>query len=79
VSLKITGYFFFIMSTNIPTLSFSNQITCHALLRVIIHALQEFAQACKSPIFKGFSFLRLARVAPHCVPGGIRVVSIPSS
>jgi hypothetical protein len=37
VSLKITGYFFFIMSTNIPTVSLSNQISCHALLACIIH------------------------------------------
>ena len=29
-------------------------------LRVIIHVLQGFAQGCESPIFKGFSFLRLA-------------------
>src|SRR5215203_5822953 len=33
-------------------------LTCS--LRVIIHVLQGFAQGCESPIFKGFSFLRLA-------------------
>jgi hypothetical protein len=42
VSLKITGYFFFIMSTNIPTVSLSNQISCHALLVPLIHPRSEW-------------------------------------
>jgi hypothetical protein len=35
-----------------------------------------FAQACKkSPVSKGSLFSGQSRVAPHCVPGGARVVS----
>src|SRR5215216_5140649 len=43
-------------------------------LRVIIHVLQGFTQACKSPISKPLSLLCFAQVAPYCVPG-VRVVS----
>ena len=45
-------------------------------LRVITQALQGFAEDCKSRIFKRFPFPGLLRVAPYCVPGGVRVVSI---
>ena len=45
-------------------------------LRVITQALQGCAEACKCRISKRLSLLRLPHVAPYCVPGGIRVVSI---
>jgi hypothetical protein len=51
VSLKITGYFFYIMSTNIPTLSFSNQITCHALL--VYNSLTCRVRICGESTYKG--------------------------
>jgi hypothetical protein len=44
-------------------------------LRVIIQALQGFAQGCKSPNLKGFLVSALPCVAPYCAPGGVRVVS----
>jgi hypothetical protein len=44
-------------------------------LRVITQALQGFARDCKCRISRGLSLLRLMRVAPYCVPGGVRVVS----
>src|SRR5215218_8635655 len=44
-------------------------------LRVITQALQGCAGGCKSRISKGVPFSALLRVAPYCVPGGIRVVS----
>ena len=49
-------------------------LTCS--LRVIHQALQGCAAGCKSRISRaGFSARGLLRVAPYCVPGGIRVVS----
>jgi hypothetical protein len=45
-------------------------------LRVITQALQGCAGACKFRISKRFFFSGLLGVAPYCVPGGIRVVSI---
>jgi hypothetical protein len=49
-------------------------LTCS--LRVCGHVLQGIAIAA---YLKGFPFSGLLSVAPYCVPGGIRVVSISSS
>jgi hypothetical protein len=46
-------------------------LTCS--LRACGQALQGCARACKSRISKRLSSLRVLRVAPYCVPGGIRV------
>jgi hypothetical protein len=45
-------------------------------VRMIIQALQRFTGACKSPYLRGYLHAGLARVAPYCVRGGVRVVSI---
>src|SRR5215211_7103737 len=45
-------------------------------LRVIIHALRAFADACKFCMSKDFLCSGLQCVAPYCAPGGIRVVSM---
>src|SRR5919112_4632613 len=39
---------------------------------MIISSLERFARACEPPISNSATFLYLA---PHCVPGGIRLVS----
>ncbi len=44
-------------------------------LRVTNRVLQGFARAYKSPYLSGLLFSGLLRVAPYCVPGGVRVVS----
>jgi hypothetical protein len=41
-------------------------------LRVITQALQGFALACKTRIYRGISFPCLAACALYCAPGGIK-------
>jgi hypothetical protein len=48
-------------------------LTCS--LRVIAQALQVLARGCKPAFLSDFLCSGLLRVAPYCVPGGIRVVS----
>jgi hypothetical protein len=48
-------------------------LTCS--LRVITQPLQGCAGGCKYRTFRGVPFPALLRVAPYCVPGGIRLVS----
>jgi hypothetical protein len=49
-------------------------LTCS--LRVMHQTLQGFAWGCNAVYLEGFLFPALPCVAPYCVPGGVRVVSI---
>jgi hypothetical protein len=48
-------------------------LTCS--LRVITQALQGVHGIANAAYLEGFPFSGLLRVAPYCVPGGIRMVS----